>query len=259
MLKDYKYNINQEVVVVGNAKDLLSLRGEKATVIHMLPTSYNHDYIIEFENNKELRVKEKEIAPIDNKELLNIKTGDLVVYTPTQEVGEVLKVDYYHGHVEIRFKDSGSAVTGIESLRKFEESEKRKSWDQYFMDIASMVATRATCDRLHVGCVITKDKRIISTGYNGSPSGQPHCDDVGHLYNDQKRCIRTIHAEQNAILYSNREDLEGATAYVTHQPCENCAKLLVQSGVIRVVFKEKYSNKHSDFFLNMVESKHLEG
>lgn len=120
MLKDYKFKINDEVVIVGNAKDLLHLRGEKATVVYMLPSSYNHDYIIAFENKNELRVKEKEIAPIDNKELLNIKIGDLVVYVPTQEIGEVLKVDYFHGHVEIRFKDNGSAVTGIESIRKIE-------------------------------------------------------------------------------------------------------------------------------------------
>lgn len=126
------------------------------------------------------------------------------------------------------------------------------------MDIAETVSTRATCDRLHVGCVIVKDKKILSTGYNGSISGQPHCDEIGHLYNDQGRCVRTVHAEQNAILYAQREDLKGSTVYVTHQPCENCAKLLVQSGVERIIYKEKYSNIYSRFFLDRVENIHLE-
>lgn len=129
---------------------------------------------------------------------------------------------------------------------------KRKSWDDYFMSIASSVATRSTCDRLHVGCVIVKDNRILSTGYNGSIRGLEHCDDVGHLYNKEDRCIRTIHAEQNAILHAI-ESLNGSTVYVTHYPCENCSKLLVQSGVKRVVYTNKYSNEFSDFFLKTVQ------
>lgn len=255
MIKNYRFKNSDEVVLLGTAKDLTKYRGEKAIVVALLPIDHLNDYIVELEAGGRMRLREREIAPIENKELLNIKLGQKVIHAPTNEKAEVYKIDYLYGHVGLKFQDGSTATVGIEAIKK----NTRKSWDQYFMDIASMVATRATCDRLHVGCVIAKDKRIISTGYNGSPSGQPHCDDVGHLYNDQKRCIRTIHAEQNAILYSNREDLEGATAYVTHQPCENCAKLLVQSGVKRIVFKEKYSNKHSDFFLNMVDRKHLEG
>jgi dCMP deaminase len=135
----------------------------------------------------------------------------------------------------------------------------RQGFDEYFMDIAEIVSSRATCNRLHVGCVIVKNKRIVSTGYNGSPSGESHCDEIGDLYNDQNRCVRTIHSEQNAILFANRHDLQGATAYVTHQPCENCAKLLVQSGIKRVVFKNKYTNTYSDYFLNMIEVVHLGG
>ena len=129
----------------------------------------------------------------------------------------------------------------------------RKSWDEYYLDIADKVATRSTCDRLSVGCVIVKNNRIISTGYNGSVSGKEHCDDVGHLYNDEGRCIRTIHAEQNALLFAEREELKDATVYVSHQPCENCAKLLVQAGVSKVVFEYEYKNTDSDFFLDMIE------
>lgn len=122
--------------------------------------------------------------------------------------------------------------------------QNRKDWDEYFLDIAEMVATRATCDRLHVGCVIVKDKRIVSTGYNGSVRGTAHCDDVGHLFNAQGSCIRTVHAEQNALIFA-RESLEGATAYITHEPCEVCLKLLLQAGVTRFVFREAY--KRSQF------------
>ncbi len=134
---------------------------------------------------------------------------------------------------------------------------ERKSWDEYYLDIVNKVATRSTCDRLSVGCVIVKNNRIISTGYNGSISGKEHCDDVGHLYNDEERCIRTIHAEQNALLFAEREELKDATVYVSHQPCENCAKLLVQAGVSKVVFEHEYKNTDSAFFLGMIEVEHI--
>lgn len=114
----------------------------------------------------------------------------------------------------------------------------RKSWDDYFMDIARMVATRSTCDRAHVGCVIVRDHRIIATGYNGSLPGHPHCDDVGHDITNG-HCVRTIHAEANAILESN-ERSHGATAYCTHYPCLACAKLLLRAGIIQVVYDHAY-------------------
>lgn len=129
---------------------------------------------------------------------------------------------------------------------------KRKSWDRYFLDIANMVAARGTCDRLQVGCVITKGNRIISTGYNGSIKGEPHCDEVGHCYNNEGRCIRTIHAEQNAIIFA-KEDLEGSTAYVTHEPCETCTKLLVQAGVKKIIYLHKYNNKYNKEFTKNIK------
>lgn len=134
----------------------------------------------------------------------------------------------------------------------------RKSWDQYFIDIASEVATRSTCPRLHVGCVIVKEKHIIATGYNGSIHGHDHCEDVGCLINEQGRCIRTLHAEENAVLHAKREDLKGATAYVTHEPCEKCAKTLAQSGITKIVFQEAYPNEWNIHFLKDVEVIHLE-
>lgn len=118
---------------------------------------------------------------------------------------------------------------------------KRKSWDEYFIDLAKMISTRATCDRLHVGCVIVKDNRVLATGYNGSISGMPHCDEVGHDIQDN-HCQRVVHAEMNAITISakNGVSLKDSTIYLTHSPCWLCFKLLVQAGVARIVYKDKY-------------------
>lgn len=134
-----------------------------------------------------------------------------------------------------------------------------RDWNKYFMGMAENASTMATCDRLHVGCVLVRDKRIIATGFNGSLSGHDHCDDVGHLYNDEGRCIRTVHAEQNAILQCARYGIptEGAVAYVNHEPCENCTKALVQAGVKRVYFKNPYKNKWNKSFNEGIEWIHL--
>lgn len=104
------------------------------------------------------------------------------------------------------------------------------------MNIAHAVAGRSTCDRASVGCVIVKDKRIVSTGYNGAPHGLPHCSEVGHLLVDG-RCKRVVHAEANAIIHA-KEDLSGSTAYVTHEPCIDCSNLLTNVGVKRVVYRD---------------------
>jgi dCMP deaminase len=120
------------------------------------------------------------------------------------------------------------------------------------MNIAIEASKRSTCDRLNVGCVLVRDNKIISTGYNGSISGHLHCSEIGHLLNDQGRCIRTIHAEQNAILFAGG-NLKGSTCYVTHYPCENCSKLLVQAGIKRLVYNEFYNNVYSNIFLSGIE------
>lgn len=108
------------------------------------------------------------------------------------------------------------------------------------MALAAQVATRATCDRKHVGAVIVQDNHIISTGYNGAPPGQPHCDDVGHDLVDVRgnpTCVRCTHAELNALLaaakFGNR--VEGSTMYITHAPCKDCAKAIITAGVQHVV------------------------
>jgi len=120
----------------------------------------------------------------------------------------------------------------------------RASWDEYFMAIARVVATRSTCDRKHVGAVIVRDKMILATGYNGSLRGLPHCDEIGHLMQDG-HCVRTVHAEANAIVQAARNGVrvENADIYVTASPCFGCFKLIVNAGLGRIVFGEFYRDE----------------
>jgi dCMP deaminase len=115
------------------------------------------------------------------------------------------------------------------------------------MGIAMSVSTRATCDRRHVGAVIVRDHVILTTGYNGSIRGLPHCDDVGHEMVDG-HCVRTVHAEANAIVQAARNGvrLEGGTIYVTASPCGVCFKLIANTGLTRIVFGELYRDSIRD-------------
>jgi dCMP deaminase len=126
----------------------------------------------------------------------------------------------------------------------------RPSWDDYFMGIALQVARRSTCDRARVGAIIVKDRRILTTGYNGSPAGLPHCDEIGHLM-IAGHCVRTLHAEQNAIIQAalHGVGVAGSTLYVTHQPCLTCAKMIINAGIRRVVFAGHYPDQHAVAFL----------
>jgi dCMP deaminase len=126
----------------------------------------------------------------------------------------------------------------------------RPSWDDYFMGIAWQVARRSTCDRARVGAIIVKDRRILTTGYNGSPAGLPHCDQIGHLMVNG-HCVRTLHAEQNAIIQAalHGVGVAGSILYVTHQPCLTCAKMIINAGIRRVVFAGHYPDPHAVAFL----------
>ncbi|WP_179395437.1 deoxycytidylate deaminase [Lacticaseibacillus absianus] len=119
----------------------------------------------------------------------------------------------------------------------------RESWDHYFMKLATTIAERSTCERATVGAVLVMAHRIIATGYNGSIAGDPHCDDAGHLMRDG-HCIRTLHAEMNAILQcaQNGVSTRNAAVYVTFFPCLNCTKALIQAGVSRVFYANDYHN-----------------
>ncbi|MEZ4369003.1 MAG: dCMP deaminase family protein [Kofleriaceae bacterium] len=120
----------------------------------------------------------------------------------------------------------------------------RASWDEYFMSIAQVVATRSTCPRKYVGSVIVRNRTILSTGYNGSIRGLPHCSDVGHMMEDG-HCVATIHAEANAIIQAARNGavIEGATIYVTASPCWNCFKQIANAGITRICYGEFYRDQ----------------
>ncbi len=123
-------------------------------------------------------------------------------------------------------------------------SKKRVEWHDYFMSIAEQVATRSTCDRKNVGAVIVRDKVILSTGYNGSLRGAPHCDDVGHDM-ENGHCVRTMHAEANAVAQAakNGVNINHSEIYVTASPCLNCFKLIANSGIGTIYYKEFYRDE----------------
>ncbi|RMG47656.1 MAG: deaminase [Acidobacteria bacterium] len=120
-------------------------------------------------------------------------------------------------------------------------SRARADWNTYFMNIARQVATRSTCDRKHVGAVIVRDKTILSTGYNGSIRGLAHCDEVGHLM-ENGHCVRTVHAEANAVAQAARHGvcIDGAEIYITASPCWICFRLLANAGIRRIYYGEFY-------------------
>ncbi|HZJ76637.1 MAG TPA: cytidine/deoxycytidylate deaminase family protein [Oscillospiraceae bacterium] len=130
----------------------------------------------------------------------------------------------------------------------------RPSWDEYFMEIAEVVKTRSTCLRRQVGAIIVKDKQILSTGYNGAPTGLKHCEETGCIREqlevpsgERHELCRGLHAEQNAIIQASLHGvkIEGATIYVTTQPCVVCAKMIINSGIKKVVYKGDYPDKLS--------------
>jgi len=127
---------------------------------------------------------------------------------------------------------------------------RRPSWDQYFMGIAFKVAKRSTCPRARVGTIIVRDKRILTTGYNGAPSGLPHCAEVGCLMVGG-HCVRTLHAEQNAIIQAalHGVSVAGGVIYITHQPCLICAKMIINAGLKRVIYGGEYPDELTASFL----------
>lgn len=145
----------------------------------------------------------------------------------------------------------------------------RKDWDTYFMDIAYMVSTRSLCSRRHVGAVLVQGKKLLGTAYNGAPMGVPDCSEAGCMIAEQfeveivdgkeqmvkkERCIRTIHAEQNLLLFTDRIDREGSSVYVTDQPCWTCANMLANSGVREIVYHRAY-RKDSDKVTRLMQQK----
>ncbi|GCL72519.1 MULTISPECIES: deoxycytidylate deaminase [Paenibacillus] len=146
----------------------------------------------------------------------------------------------------------------------------RKDWDTYFMDIAYMASTRSRCNRRHVGAVLVQGKKLLGTAYNGAPSGVPDCSEAGCMLVEEielvpaegkeqvvkkQRCIRTIHAEQNLLLFTDREDREGSVVYVTDQPCWTCANMLANSGISEIVYHRAYPKDHDKVSALMEQKK----
>jgi dCMP deaminase len=127
----------------------------------------------------------------------------------------------------------------------------RPGWDEYFMEVARTVATRATCPRASVGAVVVRDHRILTTGYNGAPPHVAHCTEVGCLIvNDH--CVRSTHAEANAVIQGARHgvSLEGSSLYATHQPCLGCTKWIIGAGIVRIVYADPYPDPLSTALLS---------
>ena len=120
----------------------------------------------------------------------------------------------------------------------------RSNWEEYFMNIAKQVASRSTCDRKHVGSVIVRNKTILSTGYNGSIRGMPHCDEAGHMI-ENDHCVATIHAEANAVLQAAKNGvmIEGAEVFITASPCWICFKMLANTGIKKIYYGEFYRDE----------------
>ena len=136
---------------------------------------------------------------------------------------------------------------------------ERPSWNQYFASIARMVATRSTCLRRHVGAILVKEKRILSTGYNGAPAGLKHCVEVGCLREEasipsgtRHELCRALHAEQNAIVQAAYHGISiaGSILYCTNKPCVICSKMLINAGIKRIYYDEGYDDALSDAILD---------
>lgn len=140
-----------------------------------------------------------------------------------------------------------------------EELVTRPSWDEYFMEVCHAIAKRATCDRGRAGCVIARDHHLLVTGYAGAPRGLLHCDEHGHQLRTvqhedgacTQHCVRTVHAEQNALCQAARLGigLEGATLYCTMTPCRTCAMLIINCGIVRVVAEKRYQTATESIML----------
>lgn len=128
---------------------------------------------------------------------------------------------------------------------------ERLDWDSFWFLQAMIYSTRGTCDRLRTGCVIVNDKRIVGAGYNGSVSGQPHCDDAGHLI-IEGHCERTLHGEENAIINTDRRDIVGADAYIIGTPCMRCTRLLINAGIARINYLGQYTNSRGKEYIEEI-------
>ncbi len=195
-----------------------------------------------------LKLRNRESDPRTLKEFTEKENFERYGKKNQQNIEPVLKKAKIHinnnqGLEELKFK----VEQLLGDLRK---KQKRPDWDEYFMDIVKSISKRATCDRGRTACIVVKDKRILCTGYVGSPVGLPHCDEIGHLYETRydangkksEHCIRTVHAEQNAIAQAAKYgiSIDGSTIYMKLEPCFWCVKQMINAGIKRVVCMKRY-------------------
>ena len=145
-------------------------------------------------------------------------------------------------------------VPTVRVITMSESERHRPGWDEYFLEIAHVVAKRSTCERRQIGAVIVRDRRILTTGYNGAPSGLGHCLEVGCLRDQlgiasgtRTEMCRALHSEMNAIIQAAQHGVstKGATLYCTHQPCSVCARMLINAGITRIVYTGPYPDEFS--------------
>lgn len=165
---------------------------------------------------------------------------------------------------EISFIPALESLGMVKRKRKIKKINKRPTWDEYFLEVAELVAKRSTCLRRHVGAIIVKDKRILATGYNGAPSGLAHCVDTGCLRDklnipsgQRHELCRALHAEQNVILQAviHHIDISNSALYATNQPCIICAKMLINGGIKQIVVSSGYPDKMAKKFLKEAKVK----
>ena len=149
-------------------------------------------------------------------------------------------------------------------MSRKKELYKRPSWDEYFLEVAHLVAKRATCLRRRVGAVLVKDKKILATGYNGAPSGLKHCIDIGCLREklsipsgERHELCYGLHAEQNVLLQAALYGIstKGSSLYITNQPCVICAKMLINAGIKEIIISGGYPDKLAKKFLKEAKIK----
>jgi dCMP deaminase len=147
------------------------------------------------------------------------------------------KVEYFFNETNIY--NNNTTITMDNLISTIKNLKTRPDWDTYFITVAYMLSKRSSCNRLNVGCVITRDNRIVSTGYNGHIPGGPHDSYIEHDHE-----LMTIHAETNAVTDAAKRgvELNNTKAYVTHYPCVNCTKVLIAAGVKEIVYAEDYKN-----------------
>lgn len=241
-LADINHEGNYTVGSIRNPAEVEELK--KNTNFHMI--FVDADIGLRFERAKK-RNRENEPSTFDDFK----KVEEKEYSNPNSSGQQLLKVKEMADFVVMNngaFEDFYESIEGF--LDKLNFVYRRPAWDDYFLGLTKEVARRATCDRGRSGCVIVRDKHLITTGYVGSPPGMKHCDEVGHQMkkiihedgSESMHCVRTLHAEQNAILQAARHgiSLEGTTLYCKMTPCRVCAMLIIGAGIKRVVCQRKY-------------------